>query len=487
MDQLKIIVQNISVEVRASLIKKIKTQDKKLQLFRIIEQDEHTSNRWMNEALGYPEDNYTNLYTLKNRLFDDIIESMVEMTKNNVIVTKEKVQSLRFLAYSKHKLSLLRELKRHERKALKFELFNELKEIYFCFFLTFRNNPKQAKKYSTLIDEYEQKQRDMFMLEKTFYSDISEAQDLFYRMNENVFEHAQRSLDLVSRIHAELQTKSSEFFYLIGKLTLTLTHKSAINDQVAIQRDLENLTKLSDTAIISHKYPDCILTIRSLHSKFYFLTGQRSDFYRAQKAIRQELSKVEGYQLFDGHYFYYVYVSLIHSIQVGDQESNAHLLREMLPDVDEDIPDNNTRAYVLYLHAILALLEHRHKECTRHVTESRKYFADIGAAAGWMVVDILLINLIALLMLGDSEALEIEIQQLNRKLKHWSVGKDQAYQARAFFKEAKLYLRTNNHGRMLTFLQNLQRKLEVLRTVHLDEDLFNRQHLKSLNPINITR
>lgn len=473
MDHLTFIVHNITPEVRATLVKRISTQQKKLQLFRAIEQDGNVTNQWLNSVLGYPSDNFTNLYTLKNRLFDDIVDVVTELAKNNVVLTKEKVQSLRMLLHSRDKLSLLRELKRHEKKALEFELFSELKEIYFCFFLTFRNNPKKSRKYAALMDEYDEKQGNMYLLEKLFYAELQETHDLFYNMNDGVYQKALQSLDLVNRLHTELQTKSSKFLYLSAKLNLQLTHTRNIADATLAKAELDELAALYNDPTVADKYPNWQVSIQCLYSRYYFLTGRHPEFFAVQKSLRKGFSKGRGYQIFDYNYFYFVYVSLISNTLSGDPESSLDMLVNALPEDDLDIADSKMRVYMLHLHALKLLLQKRYRECSDQLMEARKYFADLNTLAGWVVIDNLLLNIITRLVLAEADLIEPEIYLLKRRIRKLGLGQQYLHHLRNFTQEVRLYKRQRNHARIAKFFCGLRDHLGVLRAVPVDERMFS--------------
>jgi len=478
MDHLTFIVHNITPQVRSALIKKIGGQQKKLQLFKILEQEGEASNQWLNNMLGYPPGNYTNLYTLKNRLFDDIAEVVTELAKNNVVITKEKVQSLRVLLYSRDKLSLLRELKRQEKNALQVELFNELKEIYFCFFLTFRNNPKKAKKYAALMDEYDEKQGHMHLLERIFYSELQETQDLFYSMNANIYQRALPSLDLMHRLHVELRTKSSEFLYLSARLTLMLTSLANIADAASVKSELHTLSALYTDPTVAYKYPNYHLSIQGLYSRYYFLTQQDSEFYQMQKAIRKELSKAKGYQLFDHNYFYFVYVSLVNNVRLGDPESNLDLLVEILPEAEVDVQDNKMKVYILHLHALRLLLQGKYHICADQLMEMRKYFSDLPEVAGWVVIDNILLHIIVCLVTEEAELVEPEIYLLKRKIRKLGLDQQYTYHLRNFVQEVRLYKRHRDHHRISEYFKGLQEHLGVLPVVLFDEQVFTGEEIK---------
>src|SRR6202008_740949 len=101
---------------------------------------------------------------------------------NPLVVIKEKIQNLRNLVYDKDKVSLLREIKRLEKYAESYELFDELKEVYFCMLLASRHDSRKASYYQKLMNACEYKQALTDKLEQIFYMHLLDApQDMFYK------------------------------------------------------------------------------------------------------------------------------------------------------------------------------------------------------------------------------------------------------------------------------------------------------------------
>lgn len=475
MDQLATTVSNMSPQVKARLIKRIDNQPKKLKLLELIERDHEVDNKWLNKLLQYPADNFTNLYTLKNRLFDDIIEVMMELTRTNLVLTKEKVQSLRALVYSRDKFSLIRELKRQEKNAQQYELLNELKEIYFCFFLTFRNDSKKSKHYLDLMDEYDKQQSDHYKLERLFYSELLETQDLFYHFNEQIYQAALHHLSELQILHERLDVKSSYFLYTSAELTLRLSSKQAMGDALSLKVELDQMNRLYRETFLNHKYPNCEVAIQCLYSRFYFLVGKDLDFYAEQSAIRKKLSKVKGYQMFDCNYFYFIYASLIKNRMVGDSGSSLLLLNDVMMNTEVSLRDNKMRVYVLYVQALHLLLQQKFKASSKILFGSRSYFNELEPIARWVVIDNILLNILLRLHLRDTELLELEIQLLKRKTRKLNYDQQFLDHFRHFVQEVRHFERFDDRERITDFFLELQRSLDVLKAVDIVEVLLKKE------------
>ncbi|GEM_PF-1626931 len=469
MDQLASTVSNMSPQVKSRLLKRIDNQPKKLKLLELIEHDNHADNKWLNKLLNYPLDNYTNLYTLKNRLFDDIIEVMMELSRNNLVLTKEKVQGLRVLVYSRDKFSLIRELKRQEKNALQYELLNELKEIYFCFFLTFRNDSKKTGNYLSLMDKYDEMQSALYRLERLFYSELLEMQDLFYHFNKPLYDQASEYLEELQKLHGELNSKSSDFLYHSAALTLRLSRADSIGDPDELKQTLDRMSRLYRETFVNHKYPNCEVAIQCLYSRYYFLTGKDMEFHATQSEIRKKLARVKGYQMFDCNFFYFIYVSLVKNRMVGDSGSSLLLLNDVMIDSEVTLRDNKMRAYVLYLQAIQLLLQRKYKECSKCLFGSRSYFSSLEPIAGWVVIDNILLNILVRMALKDTELLELEIQLLKRKVRKYNYEQKYLDEFRHFVQEMRHFERYEDTERISAFFTQIQASLGFLQPISIDE------------------
>jgi hypothetical protein len=96
MDYLFNAVKNLSAKEVLLLRKKIGKQSQKLKLFNFVYELDEGELKEIMEKLGYTE-KPAGFYTLKNRLYEDVIDVKMELEKNEVIITKEKVQNLRGL------------------------------------------------------------------------------------------------------------------------------------------------------------------------------------------------------------------------------------------------------------------------------------------------------------------------------------------------------------------------------------------------------
>ena len=145
MDYLRIALHNLTAKEAYLLRSRIRNQEKKMRLLEVLQQSEAImSNEELSHAISYGG-NLTNLYTLKNRLLNDLVDVKLELNRTETVRTREMIQNIRALVYSKDKSILLRQLKMLQKKCKSLELYAELREVYFCYCLLFRHDQRKRR------------------------------------------------------------------------------------------------------------------------------------------------------------------------------------------------------------------------------------------------------------------------------------------------------------------------------------------------------
>lgn len=418
MDYLTSAIQNLSAKENVLLQQKIKNQKIKQQLLSIIQQNPEIENKELGTQLNYI-DNLTNLYTLKNRLLDDIISTKIELSKNEVIRVKEKIQNIRLLVYSKDRYSLIRELKKLEKTCLQLELFNELKEVYFCFFLTYRHDNKRSKMYLKILESVEQKQLLTNKLEEIFYASVLDCQDLFYLPNRHAYEKVQAQHAKIKEIHEKLNNKTSSFFYLSGELTLKLSaHYNPVYEE-DIVKQLVQLFKTYNHSFLIYKYPGCDVAIQCLYSRHYYLIKDEPRFNQMHKDIFEKITKVKGYQMFDCSYYYYVYVTVLNYIDKNQTDRMIHFIEEMITEDYVSLVSARLRNHYLYLLAIKEYYSANFSKASSLLLKSRSNFTYLDSLSCWVGIENILLNILIYITTADFKLLESEISLLKRMVRQY--------------------------------------------------------------------
>src|SRR5690606_34012282 len=131
--------------------------------------------------------NLGNLYTLKNRVFDDLMSVKFELSRNEIVKTRETVYGIRPLVYSKDKQIIIRELKKLRSKCERLELYNELREVLFCLHLLSDHNSRQQKQLREEMDRASIRQNSLNRLEEYFYFSLLKTQELYFYPHPQVY------------------------------------------------------------------------------------------------------------------------------------------------------------------------------------------------------------------------------------------------------------------------------------------------------------
>jgi hypothetical protein len=466
MDYLTSAIQNLSPKETVLLQQKIKNQKVKQQLLQIIQHNPDIDNKDLGTQLNY-HDNLTNLYTLKNRLLDDIISSKIELSKNEVIRVKEKIQNIRLLVYSKDRYSLIRELKKLEKTCLQLELFNELKEVYFCFFLTYRHENKRSKIYLKIMESVEQKQLLSNKLEEIFYSTVLDCQDLFYLPNRHAYEKIQLQMTKIRDIHEQLNNKTSSFFYLSGELTLKLSaHYNPIyNEEIAKQ--LAQLFKTYNHSFLIYKYPGCDVAIQCLYSRFYYLIKDEPKFNQMHKDIFEKITRVKGYQMFDCSYYYYVYVTVLNYIEKEQYDRMIHFIEEMITEDYVGLVSARLRNHYLYLLAIKEYYSGNFSKASSLLLKSRSYFTYLDSLSCWVGIENILLNILIYITTADYKLLDSEMNLLKRMIRQYRFQEEYDPLLSGFFRIVRqVETGAKQASHVIAEMEKLRAALGIFRLVH---------------------
>lgn len=459
MDYLFNAVKNMSAKEMLLLRKNISKQAQKLKLFNLVYELDESDLKEIMEKLGYAE-RPAGFYTLKNRLYEDVIDSKMEIEKNEVIITKERVQNLRGLVYSHDAVTLLRELRRLEKKCFELELFAELKEIYFCFMMIFRHDKKKVSQYKSLMDDAEFKQKTMMKLEELFYTKLLDTQDLFYFNNSFFYKEAKDTLELVRQTDEMLHCKASSFLYLSAKLTLRLTYpiSTESTESKEILRELVTMHKLYHNSFLINRYPNCNLAIQCLFSKYYYLTGAYEQFENSQKYIMEKISTVRGFKMFECTIFYFIYVSVLSKVGIWNRQRFSQQIASLLSDEKIDFFSNTMKNYFYYLLALKEFYVEDYDKSTAILLRSRKYFASLSINNCWIAVENIILNIYNYSRTGDYNLINSEIGLLTRVISRFNFEDNYTKSIKEIIKVTKSCLANKDFNNYTTEMSRLQRQ-----------------------------
>ena len=470
MDYLSSAIQNLSVKEKTLLVQKISTQKIKYQLFMEMSKHPDIDNKELANNLNY-NDGLNNLYTLKNRLLDDIISVKIELSKNEVVKVKEKIQNLRLLVYSKDRYTLIRELRKLEKICISLELFNELKEVYFCFFLTYRHDNKKSAMYLKILKTVEEKQNLTNKLEEIFYSTVLDCQDLFYLPNKNASEKVAEQIRKIKEIHTVLNNKTSAFFYLSGELTLKLSVSFNPLYKDETYKELQQLFKTYNHSFLIYKYPNCDVAIQCLYSRYYYLTGEHDKFHLVHKGIFEKVLKVKGYQMFDCSFFYFIYVTVLDYTDNGNYDKASLFIEEMISDEYTSLVSARLRNHYLYLLAIKEFYNRNYEKSSSILLRSRIMFNNLNNLSSWVGIENVLLNILNCIYTNDIKLIESETGLFKRLARKFHYEKEYQGHFNGLFRSIKQYESgQRNFDEITRQITLLKEQFSVFRLIPTDTD-----------------
>jgi hypothetical protein len=445
MDYLFNAVKNLSAKEVLLLRKKIGKQSQKLKLFNYVYELDDSELKEIMDKLGYTE-KPAGFYTLKNRLYEDVIDVKMELEKNEVIITKEKVQNLRGLVYSHDAQTLMRELHRLEKKCFELELFAEQKEIYFCYMLLYRHDKKKVSQYKSLMDDADFKQKNMMKLEELFYTKLLDTQDLFYFNNSFFYNEARDLLEQVKMADDLLRCKSSSFLYLSAKLTLRLTYgiSKESTESKEIFRELVTMNKLYHSTFLINRYPNCNLAIHCLFSKYYYLMGMNDQFENSQKYMMEKISTVRGFKMFECTIFYFIYITVLSKVDVWDRQRLSQQIALLLSDEKMEYFSSSMKNYFYYLLAVKEFYVGNHNKSSALLLQSRKYFTSLSNNNCWIAVENIVLNIYNYSITGDYTLISSEIGLLTRVTSRFNFEDNYVKSVKEIIKTTKHSLNTKD-------------------------------------------
>lgn len=454
MDYLYVAIKNLTNQEAQALRRKISSQPLKLNLLETLLAKGDLSMSDLMEALSY-DGNVGSLYTMKNRLLDDIIDIRLQLRKNPLIIVREKIYNLRNLLYSKDQVSLHRELKKYEKYAEEYELYNELKEIYQCYLMSYYQEPKRAEQYQELITACYQKQRWRDELEQVFYMKLLEAQDLFYFFNPSIYEEAVKDLAQAKAIHQKLNSKASLFFFLSAELSIELCRKELSHSFQWYEEKLEELFNLYQHSYLKYQYPNCEVAIKTLSVKLYYFIGSTFKTQASLDYIDLNLFTVIGYQMFDSNIYFYYYIQVIRWAEQRSYSAIPDFLDKHIREDDLVLKGDKMRNYYLYLSAVGAYYRKDFKRCQRILFDTRSEFGAIKESSSWVIVHNVLLSILLNLASGDLEFVHSEIAFLKRQLRKFQLDEVFPLNFKSLNKEIKKYEQSENPDGLIQWFMNL--------------------------------
>jgi hypothetical protein len=475
MELLSYSVHSLSPDEIKLLKKRIGAGSKKLELVKAIQKGSTRSNEDAIKVLGYKDKSA--FYTLKHRLTDDIIQLKLELGKNKVIETREQIDNLRTLLYSKSSTLLIKSLHTMEKRAKELDLYRSMEELYLCYKLVFFYNRKKREAYENKYLKARENASAFSRLEELFFDTVFSSPDLFYHYSESSFNQLRDMFREMEVIHYRLNSKVSEFLTLSAKLTIYLNPHNK-QDLTVYQDDLNKLYKLYITTPLQFRYPDCRFAIYALFNKFHYLTGQTKQFEESLMQLNNHVESIKGYRMYENAYYYYLFINSKHLIDNKLYLGAATFIKEH---IDERLLPISSRKLVCYYHYILSIanvLENDMENAQSNLLLCRNYSAYLDKENNWVALDEAAISVMLQLIEGNQDRLAYESNRFRKLLRKTQMNNHRFW---VFFND---WLHLNKRGdkekalvkaRELEKLSEQHMKLFLLPFSHIQSNLINKE------------
>lgn len=404
------IVRTLKGKQKLLLLKRIRNQPLKLKLFNYVVENDETDNESLNSFLGQGK-NFSSLYTLKNRLLDDIITVKHEFITHEVVKVKEQVQHLTLLLANGENEILQRELKKLERSALRYELTHELTTIYYCYYLI--SDVKKREKYLKQLESLNKKAELAFELDKLFYTRILHAQELFYFSNKRLLDELRTIREKVNYYHSQLQSQTSRFYLLFTDVILALSTTEPLTEQTTqVFKQLQQLSKLHIYSFLKHTLPMGRIAIDCLYLRYYYLTNNNTQFGILQRSLYPDILKLQKHYLFDSCFIVFAFHAVYDSARNGKSHPAIALISKIIKEDNLAHTPNNYNAHTYYLLAVKEYYIENYTGCSSLLLKGRN--CPINPASVWILFEITLLHLLTMLHKHEYLYIDHEINLLRR-------------------------------------------------------------------------
>ena len=348
-------------------------------------------------------------------------------------------------------------------------------------FLLHRHDLKRSEEYLHTKSEFDRKKMLHQRMEILFYTKLLEAQVLFYRYSEKLYEEALDCLGEAEGIFKELNSLSSEFLYLSGKLTLHLIESSADRNREQLTSDLHRLDHIYNNTFLKYKYPNCDLAVKSLFSRYCYVFGEDEQFQSMNIEVQRRAGEYKDYPMFYCTHFYYVYSSICHTSK-RNERNNSWL--DILS-LDDAIPisemaSDQSRVDSFYLRAIVLLWKGSYRKAIAELELARAYFGKLSLAASWIVEEVVILQMLLQACVGDLEAVIQQIKNYKRRKNrfdaYWGIEREDL---NCISRSITVYGNANDPEELIRSFEQIRQRYGLLRLINIEQLLEKLVRLKA--------
>jgi len=471
MDPLTISILNLRDTEYQLLVKRFNGQPRKQELLLAVRQEGSYDVDYneLSDRLGYGKKKSA-LYTLKHRLTKDLVDFRLEVSKNEFILTQERIQGLRSLLYSKDHPFLEKETKDLMRKCKQLDIVRGVFEILFCEYLINYHHLKTRKRIKKEMEVAFEREKTFGLCEIEFYRVVFEFQDAFYQAHITPSDYYQEEVKMAAKYHAEVDMRISQFILLSVEMTFDLRLGSSPNEATKLSERIKLLYELYLNSHVQLRFPNCNFAIECLLNKYYLITGNDIEFKQSIKRLDSEVNAIIGYTTYEDVLFYYLFAK-IYSMSRTERSTNLRLyLEKTFPDKELARYSQRFNFYINHLRAIALIYEGNLRKAEGRILKARSYTKYLEASAIWIEIENALIKLSIHVNLKENDMAIYELGLLKRLSSREGVSKDLFT---SFIRFSKKHIQSpiRIFVDYREQLKNLQEKTGLLHLINLDETL----------------
>jgi len=425
MDPLTISVLNLSDQEYQTLIRRFKDQPRKQDLLNAIRREGSYTVDYndLSDRLGYGRKKSA-LYTLKHRLTKDLVDFRLSTGKNEFILTKERIQGLRSLLYSKDHPVLEKETKDLMRKSQQLEVVRGIFEIHFCEYLLNYHHAPTRNRIRQLMEEDLEKERVFSLCEIEFYRVVFEFQDVFYQARITPSDIHKEEVRLAAEYHEQLKMGISQFILLSVEMTFDLRLAIPREKQLRLSERIHLLYELYLNSHVQLRFPNCSFALECLFNKYYLITGNELEFKQSLLRLDAAAPGIIGYKTYEDVLFYYLFAKVYAMGRNERTQSLRAFLEKTFP--EKELPRYSERFnyYLNHLLAIGLLYEGNTRKAEGRLLKARSYAKYLETPAIWIEIENALLKLSIHVSKKEDEMATYEIGVLRRLIRRNDIKKE---------------------------------------------------------------
>jgi hypothetical protein len=425
MDPLTLSVHNLTDTEFNFLKRQLKDQPRKMHLLIAVRKSKGNSVDYeaLTEYLGYTKHRNA-FYTLKHRLGKDLVDYRLSIGRNEYVKTKERIQGLRSLLYSRDHLLLEREARDLFKRCVQMEIVRGVYEIHFCEYLLFYHDRRKRADISARMAEALEREKSLNECEIEFYRIIFEFQDVFYHGSISDPDYHRDEISLLTSLHQKLDMRVTEFILLSAEMTFDLRLASPSRQNERFSGPINHLFELYMGSHIQFRFPNCSFAIECLFNKFYLITGNTEGFRQSLMRLEAEVDNIVGFKMYEDVLYYFLFARIHVAVSEGKEEDVLQILEKYFPDKSLHQYSERFLYYLNHLFAIALIYTDSLRKAEGRLLKSRRFSKFLEPHGFWVEIENVLLKLSIHIRKKEDEMATYELNILKRLLKRPGVRKE---------------------------------------------------------------